>query len=280
MTHARRALAVTLLLLCGCPQRFVAQRPYPPLPAEVLMEALRKRQAAVHAVDLDTRTTSWLGGDRQRATVVMLVERSGRLRFEVEVSIEGVVATLVTDGHDFQLSDLKARVFKHGPVCPENLGAYFPVPLMPAEIAAILLGDAPVGAEARPLGVSWDGAARAEVLEIANGRAGAAGKLWVSLRRADKADRWDVVAVAGESPGRPGRWRVEYQDLEAKDGVAQPGVVRFAEPGKSFDDGVEIKVRTRSANPALKDQAFALAPPAGFADETVPCCPGCPEKRP
>ena len=36
-------------------------------------------QQAVRAVDLDTRTTSWLGGERTRATVLMLVDRPGRL---------------------------------------------------------------------------------------------------------------------------------------------------------------------------------------------------------
>ena len=54
-------------------------------------------------------------------------------------------------------------------------------------------------------------------------------------------------------------------------GVALPRLVRFAEPGKDFDDGVEIKIRERALNPTFPEGAFALAPPSGYKVELAAC---------
>jgi hypothetical protein len=76
---------VRLLLVCalvvGCA---TAPKPRPPgqaapAPAE-LVQALQPRQQALRTLEIETRTTSWLSGDRVRATVLMLVDRAGRLR--------------------------------------------------------------------------------------------------------------------------------------------------------------------------------------------------------
>jgi hypothetical protein len=66
---------------------------------------------------------------------------------------------------------------------------------------------------------------------------------------------------------------VAYEDLEVDAGFAHPDTIRFAEPGRGFDDGVEIKVKQRSVNPTLKAEAFTLSPPPGFPVETVTCRP-------
>ena len=73
--------AVLFLLLAAC-ATVPAQRTYPVPSADELLAALRARQAAAHSLNLETRTTSWLGGERVRGTVQMLVERVGNLRFE------------------------------------------------------------------------------------------------------------------------------------------------------------------------------------------------------
>jgi outer membrane lipoprotein-sorting protein len=49
--------------------------------------------------------------------------------------------------------------------------------------------------------------------------------------------------------------------------------VRFAEPGKDFDDGVEIKIRERALNPSFPEGAFSLEPPAGYQVELAACGP-------
>ena len=273
-------MALALLLGAGrCGTGLMAKRPYPaPDPAAVLKQ-LRLRQAAITGADLETRTTSWLEGQRTRASVFMLVDRAGQLRFEAEVALQGTVATLITDGQNFCLADFQSHLAKQGAACPENVASLIPVPLQPPEIAAILLGDAPVSAEAQVVGISWDPKAAADVLEIEN--ASTAGvttqRLWITVRPENPGGRFDILAVEGAAPEERRHWRVGFDEREpaGEGGFRHPNLIRFAEPGRSFDDGVEIKVKNRKINPAFRPNVFSPTAPDGFPVESVPCCPGC-----
>ena len=108
-------------------------------------------------------------------------------------------------------------------------------------------------------------------------------RLWVSLRpgKGGATGAWEVVGVEAAAPGEPsGRWRVAFEDFKIPGGSRSgrplpfPNTIRFAEPGRSFDDGVEIQVKDRSINPAFRPQAFTLAPPDGYAVQVVPCPSG------
>lgn len=264
-------VASTLLLACGHQSH---QRAHPQPSAEALLSALEPHQQAVQRLNLQTRTTSWLGGDRVAATVLMLVDRAGRLRFEAEVSLKGTVAALATDGKTFQLLDLERNEFHEGPACPGNVARLVRIPLEPQMIAAILLGDAPVDASARLLTADWDaelGAERLE-LEITTPR-GRKQRLRVLMRPRGSRD-FIVVGVEGLAAperGRNGWWRVRYEDHQKTGGVWMPNLIRFAEPGESFDDGVEIRVRDRRMNPEIPVESFTLEPPAGMPVEHLPC---------
>jgi hypothetical protein len=267
---------VRLLLACalalGCATASVPRPAGQPAPAaSELMEALKRRQAALRTLEIETRSTSWLNGERVRATVPVLVDRVGRLRFEFEVPIQGSVAALTVRGNEFALLDLQHHVFHKGPACPANVARLIPIPLLPDEIAAILLGDAPLGDQARAIDVTWDGKLQADVLAIERPAASAgATRLWITMKRAGAVH--DVLAVEGQSPGATGRWRVSYEDLTRADGYGLPGLIRFADSGKSFDDGVEIKVRERlGLNRPLKEEQFKLVPPPGYQVEELPC---------
>jgi hypothetical protein len=92
-------------------------------------------------------------------------------------------------------------------------------------------------------------------------------QLWVSLRRpAPLLAAWDVVAVTGQPLFAQARWRVAYDDGERANGQWLPSLIRFAEPGHSFDDGVEIKVKERMVNAPFQVDAFILAPPPGYLE--------------
>jgi hypothetical protein len=271
----RSALWALLLAVIGCATTAVPRPPDHPAPAPAeLMQALERRQAALRTLEIDTRTTSWLGNERVRATVPMLIDRAGRLRFEAEVPVQGSVAALVVRGQTFAFLDLQHHVFHDGPACPANVARLIPIPLLPDEIAAILLGDAPLGPGARAVDVSWDGKLKGDVLAVERAAAGgAASRLWITMKRS--ADGYDVLAVEGQSPGAPGHWRVSYENLTRADGLALPQLIRFAEPGKSFDEGVEIKVKERlGLNRPLRDDQFELKPPPGYTIQTLLCRPG------
>jgi len=84
---------------------------------------------------------------------------------------------------------------------------------------------------------------------------------------------WNVLYLEGQEAGAKDRWRVAYEDFDRSTRVALPRVVRFAEAGKSFDDGVEIKIRERTLNPSFPEGAFQLARPDGYTVERATCGP-------
>ena len=228
-------------------------------------------------MQLETRTVSWLGGDRVAASIPMLVQRSGHLRFDPEIALSGTVATLVTDGLKFALIDFRKRLYQHGPACPDNIAAVLRIPLRAAEVAAILLGDVALPKDAQPQDVIWDGHNALDVLSVTSPSPSTTDttRLWLGFRRQGLS--FDLVSLQGEPPDRTdhARFRVSYEDLAHIEGQAYPGRIKFAEPGKSFDEGVEIKIRERTINPPPRDQAYIVEMPEGFAAEAMPCCRGC-----
>jgi outer membrane lipoprotein-sorting protein len=268
-TFARLAPVALVVIAVGCAGARLATRSYPPPTADELLAAVRARQAAVAGMNVEARATSWLGGERVRGTVQMLVARGGQLRFEAEVALQGTVALLAVDGGQFTFIDNQKHVFRKGPACPANVAALIRIPLQPAEVAALLLGDLPLPEGNAPARVEWDGTRGADVLVLA-GPQGTT--LWLGLRRPNpSAPAWDVVSLEGQAVGGASRWRVAYDDFERVGSVALPRLVRFAEPGKDWDNGVEIKIRERALNPSFPDGAFTLVEPKGYTVELAAC---------
>ena len=262
------ASLVAFLLTAGCAGTLRATRSYPTPTANELLQAVRDRQAKVHSMNVETRATSWLGGQRVRGTVQMLVERGGQLRFEAEVALQGTVALLTVDHGQFAFIDHQKHLFRKGAACPSNVAELVRIPLDPAEVAAILLGDVLLPADGNA-SVDWDSGRAADVLGIET-QAGT--RVWLGLHRPNpQLAAWDVVFLEGQDGTRPQRWRVSYADFERSAGIASPRLIRFAEPGQSFDDGVEIKIRERTLNQSFPQGAFTLEPPAGYGVVEARC---------
>lgn len=263
-----RASFVTALavLAAGCPRQVPVVRPYPAPTAEALLAALQARQAAVPGMSARVRATSWLSGERVRATVNMLVERDGRLRFEAEVSLQGTVATLATDGGAFALLDARKNELSRGPACPENVASLIRIPLAPADVAAILLGDVRPPAPLAGATVDWDVAAGADALVLPDP---AGGTLQILFRGTGRDQRLVGANRLGASGAR--LWRTAYEDFEATAGQWLPRTIRFAEGAGSFDDGVDIRFRDRTIGGTAPEGAFTLAPPPGVAVRDVGC---------
>ncbi|MDZ4697231.1 MAG: hypothetical protein SGI86_18990 [Deltaproteobacteria bacterium] len=264
---------VSLLVLgTGCPQRFT--RSYATPSPDHLLDTLRARQSAVQGVELETRTESALGGERVRATVLMLVARDGRLRFEAEVSLKGTVAALATDGVRYDFVDMDRQRMEHGPACAYNVATLVRIPLEPKEIAGVLLGDAPVGEGATALDVGWDESLGTDVLHLREVVHGESRELWVFMKRIDSARGYAIVRVEGATGRNSKHFSVGYEDFKQTGGLLLPDRIRFAEPGRSFDDGVDIEVKSRTLNPKFTDRAFTLETPEGFSVDEVGCGEG------
>ena len=261
------ATVACLLVLAGCPHAPPVNRPYAAPSADELAALLDARAAAVRGMNARARATSWLGGERVRATVLMLVERDGHLRFEAEVSLQGTVATLATDGRTFGLLDAQKNELSQGPACPAHVATRVRIPLAPADDAAILRGAArrpPDAAVSRD--VAWDAARGADVLELA----GSGLTLHVFFAR--KAGTVDLVGAEGFAGGKR-QWRTSYEDFEAAGTARLPRTILFAEGDGSYDDGVEIKIKDRTINAAPPDGSFVLTPPPGVTVRDVGCGP-------
>jgi hypothetical protein len=260
-----------VLFAACCAHAQPTVRPYPAPAADALIAALAAQQAAVRGMNARVRATSWLGGERVRATVNMLVERDGRLRFEAEVSLQGTVAILAVDDGRFALFDAHKNEFERGPACPANVASLVRIPLAPAEVAAVLLGDArppaPIDSTSPATAtVGWDARRGADVLAVPAREGGTLQFLF----HGDGAARTLIAVDRVGANGAP-LWRTAYEDHETAGGARVPGVIRFAEQNGSFDDGVEIKFKERTLNAAPAAGAFTLAPPAGATVVDVGC---------
>ncbi len=240
-------------------------RPYAAPTADELAALLAARATAIHSLNARARATSWLGGERVRATVLMLVERDGHLRFEAEVSLQGTVATLATDGRTFAMLDARKNELSRGPACPANVASVVRIPLAPVDIAAIVLGDAlrPPGAAVTPT-VAWDATRGADVLELV----APAETLHVFFARHGAAV--DVVGAEALAGGKP-LWRTSYEDFEGAGAARLATTVRFAEGAGSYDDGVEIKLKDHELGAAAPRAAFELPVPPGVTVKNVGC---------
>ncbi|MES1157725.1 MAG: hypothetical protein ABUL67_01370 [Haliangium ochraceum] len=275
------ALALATALATGCPKHLPLSRAYPPPPAGELARVFQARQRAVSTMNARARATSWLDGDRVRATVLMLVHRAGRLRLEAEVSLQGTVAVLATDGQRFAFLDTMKNELRHGPACPANVASLIRIPLAPADVAAILLGDVrlPDGADLDAGVVDWDADRGADVLAVRRHD----GWLRLLFQRPGGAIR--LVGALATGPDGRARWRVAFEEFGTVTTAAPattillPGTIRFAEGDASFDDGVEIKFKERAVNEPVADDVFALPTPPGTTTFEVACPPGAPPAR-
>ena len=167
------------------------------------------------------------------------------------------------------LADARKNELSRGPACPANVASLIRIPLGPAEVAAILLGDLRVPDAASADGpslVSWDAHLGADVLAVKD-RTG--GSLQLSFRGEGVAR--ELVAVTRMGAGGAPLWRTSYRDFETVGGQRLPRTILFAERGASFDDGVEIRFKDRTLDGTPPAGAFTLAAPPGVTVRDVGC---------
>lgn len=279
--------AIILLAATGCRAAVPATRPGPPPDPAALLAELRARQQRVPTLDARVRATSWLSGDRLRATVNVLADRVGHLRFDAEVSLQGTVAMVTTAGGEFASLDLQKGTLTRGPACPANVASLMKIPLLPEEVAAILMGDVALAGEDRQgtgdsrvlpssAQLVWDASRGLDRVDISGRDGSTLGLLFEPADASGRGDRRLRGVVATDRHGKPW-WRTSYEDFESispADGrgpLSLPGLVRFAERDRSFDDGVDVKFKERRVGAPLAEGTFTLKDPPGIAAQWIGC---------
>jgi outer membrane lipoprotein-sorting protein len=263
---------VALLAAVGC-----GGMPRPRYPVAHAPVALARRDATfanLQSVRAEARVEQRGKQGRIRGTVLMFVERAGRVRFDV-VTQFGPVAILTSDSDHFAYSDLRNNRFLTGETCPKNIARLLGVPLSAADTARFLLGGTPLIAyTSSSIGFSAagnylitlrDAAGQRQELELA--------VYPQDLEAAPERQRLYLVRSELFAPGGGFVWRVRYDKAEpvalAGAQLLLPRRVHVEQAAGGADTLISFK--EIALNPRIPDDAFVQSVRPGMLEETAEC---------
>lgn len=221
------------------------------------------------SIKAEARVTQWGRHGRVRGTVWMLLERPGRVRFDV-MSQLGPAAVLTSDGESFQLTDLREGSFLYGPTCPQNLARLLGISVDAVDVLKLLTGDTPL-IEATEQHIECRGGRYVVTLV---GDDGQTQVLSFSVDEADREappdqQRLTLRRSTVWGPNGARRWEATYDGYVQVDGYDFPTEVRFVDEVNDADTSVRVK--SISLNPEVPDDAFRQSPRPGMSVEMAPC---------
>lgn len=289
----RQCIAGTSLViaaLSGCsrsppPSRFPT--------ADLAIAQMRKTLACSRGLRGESKVDYFGERGRVRGTTLFVVSRPDRIRFDV-VSPFGVNLSLLTsDGTDFALLDVAAKVFFHGPASECNVGRFLHVPVPPYALVDLLVGEAPVLVhDAGGAALDWDsGAYRIRI----SSRHGASEEIRLVPAPADWEKSWQeqrmrVLEITVRQQGVE-LYRAALDDHEAAhtaapmvdpDGI-DPDIPpsgpacdaevprRIHVISEASGDDVIIEHREVVHNPPLVPNIFRQGPPGGVEVRNASC---------
>lgn len=269
------ASSVCVFLLGGCPPPSLSPAFRYEQAASLLAHHAGGR-AGLLAIQAEARVDQRGEQGRIRGTVLMFVERSGRVRFDVMTQF-GPVLTLTSDGEAFALNDMRERKFLHGPACQANIARLLGMPVTARQAASLLLGGVPQ-LEAVDERLEWVGEeGRYHVTRRASN--GLIARMALSLRPEDEkvelpAQRFRLMTSSLEGPDGHLYWRAEYDDytwVRTPDGGGfdVPFKVRVQQP--SSDTDTLVKFQEVIPNPDIPPEAFVQGVPSGVTVEEASC---------
>lgn len=267
-------VAAGLLLFAGCTPAgltpaFRFQSPEP------LIAQHAAARAGLRSIQAEARVDQRGDQGRVRGTVLMFVERSGRVRFDAMTQF-GPVLTLTSDGATFALSDTRERKFLHGQACPINIARLLGLPVSAKEAAALLLGGAPELPIATQ-DMRYDAAdGRYHVHRVSPD--GLVTRMELALVPDDKdkpldEQRFQLTAASLVGPDGHVFWQVGYDDFRRVSGPGGafqvPFKVRVLQPSSGTD--TLVRFQEVQPNPTIPPEAFVQDTPPGMTVEEAPC---------
>lgn len=261
------------LAAAGCGGGFPAPKyPFPDAPQ--LLARHDVLASTPNGIRAEARVDQRGNQGRVRGTVLMFVERTGRVRFDVMTQF-GPVAILTSDGTQFAFSDLREKRYLTGETCPKNIARLLGVPLSAADTAHFLLGGTPILVYTTS-SVRWneDGYYTA----VLRGAHGERQELDFELDPADVTQppgtqRIALLRTELFDPKGVRVWRVSYSDLNVvTDGQTRlrlPYTVRVEQTASRSDTLVRFK--ELKLNPTFSDEIFTQTPRPGMVDEEASC---------
>jgi hypothetical protein len=267
---ARLGLCAGLLLSLAACTAGLPPPKYPIADAPQLLARHEVLASGLNGIRAEARVDQRGQQGRVRGTVLMFVERSSRVRFDVMTQF-GPIAILTSDGSRFAFADLREKRFLTGETCPRNIARLLGVPLTAAETAHFLLGGSPI-LENQSSSIAWnDEGYYTVILKAASGQRQ---ELDFQLDPAD-ADRppaeQRVALLRTELFDARGErvWRVSYEDLRAVGNLRLPYSVRVEQSASRSDTLVRFKELV--VNPTFRDEIFLQSPAPGMQEEEASC---------
>lgn len=267
----RRAVLGAVLLFssaCGgatCPAQRIVD------PAQVL-RAQRAGHPPIRSLRAEAKIDQRGEQGRIKGRVMMFVERPDRVRFDAMTQF-GPALILTSDGETFALSDFKDNRYTTGPACAKNLARVVGVALSAADVASVLLGDAPlIDARSESLACSGEGL---YVLTRA-GREREREELAFRVHEQDRdkppaQQRLYLVSATIWGADGERRVRVRYEDYRKVGTTELPHTVRIDD----FENDADALLRLQEATVDVKvpEGAFSQTPRAGLKIEELTCEP-------
>lgn len=155
MTLLSRSAAPALALLLTACHVAPPRSQFPT--AAAALDRMKACYACVNGVQGDAKIDHFSKQGRIRGEVLLLAVNPDRVRFDV-VAFGTPVYTLTSDGKNFEMLDIKEKLFLRGPASPCNLARLTQVPVPGHALVSLLRGEAPVLVH-QPQGakIAWDG---------------------------------------------------------------------------------------------------------------------------
>jgi hypothetical protein len=241
-------------------------------PAEALqLQGLSREQ--LRSIRAEARIDQRGDQGRIKGTVLMFVERPGRVRFDAMTQF-GPVAILTSDGQSFAYADLRKKRFTTGETCPKNIERLLHVPLTVEQTTRLLLGGTPLITH-ETAAIAWHGDGFYRItLRGSGGRQ----EIDLGIPEADAGkppEQQELRLLRSEIYDSRGKtdWRATYRDYQhlPLDGrrVPMPFEVRVEQPRAAID--TLIRFKEVALNAEIPATAFTQAPLPGMTEEVADC---------
>lgn len=243
---------------------------------ELALEYHDSMRMHAHSLRAEARVDQFNRKGRVRGTVMMVVERPDRLRFDAMTQF-GPAAVLTSDGPDFSFLDMRKKVFLQGPVCPSNIARLMGVAMSSDDLALLLMAQAPrIRANSTVMQCTDEGFYRI----VRYGTDGRRQEVDLDIREADLErplieQRLRLLRVELYDPEGETEWRVSYDDYKVirgpkeRQGVAIPFSIRFQDPKRGGDTLVRFK--SLEINVPIPSDVFKQQPPPGTSVRRAWC---------
>lgn len=270
----RLCLLCIVVLLAGCATTLRPSELFPT--ADPLLTQFEQRRAELTAISAEARVDQRGEQGRIRGTVLMFVQRGGRVRFDVMTQF-GPVMTLTSDGARFALADKREHRFITGPTCAENIALLLRLPLTADQASQVLMGGVPLSA-LQSQEMEWD-SEHGFYRIVRQLQDGSRQELRISIDpRDEKAplaqQRLRLLAVYAYAPGGALSWEAHFSEhgyVRGRDGqqYEMPFEVHVLQP--SSDTDTLIKFKEMTPNPDIPAGVFTQEAPGGMSVEEAPC---------